>query len=393
MAPSPRPSIDADRPHLPQIVVPEAQGIVDDDDLYGVSPVGVSDGFRPPHLAQEDDRIEPVPAPLTTSLSNTDHSPRPSSAQKPPPTEDFTLRHDGRMGYLSPDVPNAASEAPSLTRTLTTESDGPIIVPEGPYRGPTRPSHTYRMQSHDSRLQRTISNATTSTMAISRERAYDGPNGPTHPYALYPQNTVPEPEPEIVNANIPIGFNSTIGQQYQRRTGPEGEETADLIGPHGHTEQLPPYTRYPEVAYLRKTPPGSPAPDSARRLSIEPSAGGMGLATRNPEFSSHEELPVRQSAEHSRASIGAISSMTTVNSVSPTLPAAEISEKIPESEREDEKKWKRVARRKVCGIVPVWALCMAVTVVVVVAVLLGAILGVVYSQRNDDRKRPYNTFQ
>ena len=395
MAPSPRQSIDAERPQPPQEPAPAAQYTVDDDDLYGAEPIGVSDGFRPCTINQQQhDNVDPASRPLPpsrTASNSSDDLPRPLSVQKPQPTQTFALRHDGGMGDLSADVPNPASEEPSLSRTISMESDGPIIIPEGPYQGPTRPSHAYRMYSHDSRLQRTASNVTASTMPVPRERAYDGPSGPTHPYALYPQNTVPdEPEP-IVNNNIPIGFNTAVGQQYLRRTGPDGEEAADMIGPDGHLEQLPPYTRYPDIQFQRKTPPSSPPPHSARRISVDHAgAGGIGLATRNPEFSSNEELTVRNSSEPSRASTGAISNVSTANSASPTLPAVEMSEKVP---AEDEKKWKKLARRRVCGIIPMWALCLAITVVVVVAVLLGAILGVIYSQRGDDTTRRYGNFQ
>ncbi|KAI9786662.1 MAG: hypothetical protein M1839_006213 [Geoglossum umbratile] len=80
------------------------------------------------------------------------------------------------------------------------------------------------------------------------DQAYVGASGPTHPYGMYPQNTVPEGADTTDSApalSIPVGFPG-LGQNYQRRLGPEGEEAGDIIGPDGHTEQLPPYTRYPD---------------------------------------------------------------------------------------------------------------------------------------------------
>ena len=49
--------------------------------------------------------------------------------------------------------------------------------------------------------------------------------------------------------NLPVQTTSLMNfvpaQSYQRRLRPDGEDADDLIGPDGHTEQLPPYTRYP----------------------------------------------------------------------------------------------------------------------------------------------------
>ena len=112
------------------------------------------------------------------------------------------------------------------------------------------------MYPQESRLARTASIATTSTVPVP-DRPYDGPGGPTHPYGMYPQNTVPESEAADESsplAPVPVGFPG-LNNNYQRRLGPEGEEIADIIGPDGHTEQLPPYTQYPDEAFARKTRP------------------------------------------------------------------------------------------------------------------------------------------
>ena len=64
---------------------------------------------------------------------------------------------------------------------------------------------------------------------------------------MYAQNTVSEEDlvnEPIHTQNLP---DASIGpsQTYHRRQGPDGEGADDLIGPDGHTEQLPPYTQYP----------------------------------------------------------------------------------------------------------------------------------------------------
>jgi len=174
---------------------------------------------------------------------------------------------------------------------------------------------------------------------------------------MYPQNTVPESEADPISvAPIPVGFPG-LNNDYQRRLGPEGEEAADLIGPDGHTEQLPPYTKYPENALARKARPLIQVPDPIA------GAGGMGLATRNPEFASREELNSPDSRQSTRSMISDSSSQH-VNAA-----AMEVSEK-PQL-----KKWQIKARKKLCGIVPVWVLVLILLMFVLFGIILGAVLG------------------
>lgn len=247
-------------------------------------------------------------------------------------------------------------------------SDAPIMVADGPYQGPTRPSHPYQMYPQDSRPTRTASIATTSTFAVPTERAYNGPSGPTHPYGMYPQNTVPQAEEvhgALPNANIPVGFPGLAGNQYQRRFGPDGEEAADIIGPDGHTEQLPPYTQYPDESFARKLRPVV-LPDIT-------GAGGIGLATRNPEFASQEDLRAPLSTAPSRHSTG--SAMSGASAAPVAGATTDVSEKRPE------KKWKMMAKQRICGVIPVWALCLAVSVIVIITLLLGIVLGVLMARK------------
>lgn len=50
-------------------------------------------------------------------------------------------------------------------------------------------------------------------------------------------------------------------------------------------------------------------------------------------------------------------------------------------EKHPEKKWKTMAKQRVCGVIPVWALCLAVTVIVVLALLLGILLGILMARK------------
>ncbi len=310
---------------------------LEEEDDYDLAAMGVSDGFRP---------TVNVPAGHNRMSSHSSHRerrstppPRPSSTTKARNLDTFTLRHDGATGVSNwPATIASSSGAGSLTRPSSVSTDNSLIRPESPYQGPTGPSHPYHMYPQNTRLARTASIATT----------YTNP-GPTHPYGMYPQNTVPESESihdSIPSSSIPVGFPGH-GVDYQRRLGPDGEEAADVVGPLGHTEQLPPYTKYPDEAFARKVAPGLP--------NIA-GAGGIGLATRDPEFASREDLnsPLSRQSHRSLTS----DSDHQINVAAFTA----VSEKPPD------KKWKIIARRKVWGIVPVWVF------VLVALVFLGFIL-------------------
>jgi hypothetical protein len=178
---------------------------------------------------------------------------------------------------------------------------------------------------------------------------------------MYPQNTiepeVQEPPPPV--PPVPVGFPG-LNNNYQRRLGPEGEEIAGIIGPDGHTEELPPYTQYPDEAFARKARPVAALPP------IGSGAGGIGLATRDPEFGSREDLGFYPSRPTSRTEIDASDRESQHNI---NIAAQEASEK-PQL-----KKWQRAARRRVCHIVPVWVLVL----VGIVFVLFGIILGTAWS--------------
>ncbi len=332
----------------------------DDEDEYDLAAMGISDGFRPSGMGgiagmgmsenRSSRQYTPVGRPTPP--------PRPSSISKPRGIDSFALRHDGAMGPLRGNSQIASAGNPALTRSSSISTEMNYIRPESPYQGPSGPSHPYQMYPQESRLARTASVATTSTVQVP-DRPYNGPGGPTHPYGMYPQNTVPEAE--VLGNSIPpvpvvpVGFPGS-NNNYQRRLGPDGEEIADLIGPDGHTEQLPPYTQYPDEAFARKTRPGVAVPVAG--------AGGMGLATRNPEFASMEDLTTPQS----RMSTRSFSSDASNHQVN--MAAARVSEK-PEL-----KKWQRMAKKNVCGIIPRWVLVLVAVVFIIFGIILGTVLAI-----------------
>jgi hypothetical protein len=340
-----------------------------EDDDYDIEAMGISDGFRPAEVAQNHPSITPIASQLdSTTARLQNQSQRPSSiAKEHRPHESLTLRNDG----------SAAAGDSSLRRVGSVSTTSPPSVrPESPYQGPTGPSFPYQMYQQNVRPVRTPSLASSMTARAS-ERSYNGPHRPAHPYQMYPQNTVLEAEEadRSTSAPIPVGFTGTT-DNYQRRIGSEGEEVADMIGPDGHTEQLPPYTRYPEEVYTRKAlgiePPAAREPPAAIA-----GAGGIGLATHNPEFDSSVDLHTQGEGAGAGAGAGdrspqshSVRSFETESQHDINQAALALTE-----EKKPQKKWKRVAKRRVWGVVPCWSLCLTASILVMLAIVLGTVLG------------------
>jgi hypothetical protein len=178
-----------------------------------------------------------------------------------------------------------------------------------------------------------------------------------------------------VQNSIPVGFPGTV-DNYQRRIGPEGEEAADLIGPDGHTEELPPYTRYPEDAYHRKALGLDATSRSTPAHNTQPisGAGGIGLATRNPEFASSEDLRVLDSP-NSRQSVRSFATEVSNHEINTAAM------NVVSDEKHGSGGWRVTARRKVWGVVPCWAIVLAVIVLVLMGVILGAVLGALIGKK------------
>jgi len=347
------------------------------DDDYDIEAMGIADGYRSGEVGMGYNRI-----PSQTSQNNSHLTagrrtppPRPSSTTKPKGLDSFALRHDGGMGDLRRNstvasASNASNGRPP-SRSSSVSTDMPYVRAESPYQGPAGPSHPYQMYPQESRVARTASVATSSTAPPMTERSYAGPSGPTHPYGMYPQNIVSEAESvhESSAAPVPVGFPG-LNNSYQRRLGPDGDEIADIIGPDGHTEQLPPYTKYPDEAFARKTRPTVAVPVAG--------AGGIGLATRNPEFASREDL----NSPQSRGSIVSEVSHHQVNTAAATV-----------SEKPELKNWQKFAKKKLCKIVPVWVLVLVAIMFIMFGIILASVLAALKPKHppKHPQGQPYQT--
>lgn len=346
----------------------------DDDDDYDLGSAGVADGFTPAQGSANHVRI-----PSFTTNHHHHHDPpqgrrtpppRPSSTTKPN-RNSFTLRHDGTMGPVTARNPSAASASGALPVRASTSTEASFVRSESPYRGPAGPSHPYPMYAQGATVTRSGSTTTASTVRAS-ERTYEGPNGPTHPYGMYPQHIVPESDSSSTqSAPVLVGFPG-LNNNYQRRLGPDGEEVADIIGPDGHTEQLPPYTKYPDEAFARKARSATPPV-----LAALPGAGGIGLATRDPEFSSLEDLHAPPSRRSTRSTMS-----NSTGQSSPSANAAPEPFSQPESEKVQEKKWQRIARKKLCGIVPIWSIVLVVITFIIFTIIVFGVLGAIWHKHN-----------
>jgi hypothetical protein len=104
--------------------------------------------------------------------------------------------------------------------------------------------------------------------------------------------------------------------------------------------------------------------------------GGIGFATRNPEFASQEN-PVTNSSESRRSTRSVIPDSNSYPDVN--LASLQISD-----EPRELKKWQVVGRRKVCGIIPIWFLILVGISLILLGVILGSILATLQRQPKKD---------
>ena len=255
---------------------------------------------------------------------------------------EFSLQHDA----------DAAPQRMNAIRTEMSQRPNSIIsmfsMPPAPSPnlGASRPSHPYGMYPQDTSLNRS------STVSSGLDAA---PRRPAHPYGMYPQTTAdPDADrnPLAASADIAtVGFPG-LRQTYARRLGPDGEDADDIIGPDGHTEQLPPYTRYPDGnphhAPLRAAAASSSQPASTRS-SVVPAA--------DPEVEEASPQPATTSAR------------------APLLEDDTEAATSNDSTQRQPKWARRSKKRFFGGRVPAWCMCIGLAAVIALAATLGGAIG------------------
>lgn len=195
--------------------------------------------------------------------------------------------------------------------------------------------------------------STTSTVRPAADRTSIPAGGPTHPYGMYQQNTVLNDESDTLEPSgdiASVGFPGLRQQQYARRLGPDGEEADDILGPDGHTEQLPPYTRYPSAG---------PLPTKGRYAPVlEP------IAPSSPV------LP--QTANSASSMSDALLVSPAPNEHSPN----EATNHESNQNQSTKERWTDKSKQRTCfGRLPRWAVALMIFLLVVVAATLGGLVG------------------
>ncbi|KAL3710742.1 hypothetical protein TMatcc_004538 [Talaromyces marneffei ATCC 18224] len=242
----------------------------------------------------------------------------------------------------------------STISTVSTRSGyTPVPRAMSPYRGATGPSHPYAMYPQVG-VGRSPSVATVSTIRHA-DSPLRGQNGPQHPYGMYPQNI--DYEEDLGDQPIPVGFPPR-GIQPQGTT-TRADDVGDIIGPDGHLEQLPPYSRYPD-GVIRPTMDRGPASIASdmrgrfERYQDEPN--------NRPDSSSGSGALVNvDSSEPLRS--------PTSSSERSSTPVAPVPEEKP----------RRKGQQKCCGA-PI-GLVVMLSMAMVICVLLGGVIGGVLGER------------
>jgi len=333
---------------------------------------------------------------------------------------------DGRPPGLSNRPPASQSPLHHRDSVSSTASFATTSMSENPFE--TGPSHPYGMYPQHT-MNRSSSVATASTGRQDRPMSVQRP---AHPYAMYSQSGLDDETPAQdlhsiqpiippIQTAMPVGFPG-LNNGYHRVLGPDGEEQ-DIIGPDGHTEQLPPYSRYPDAG---PTKASMAAEASASRVIPAPLNPAMDIedpfnAPASPvspvseaSFSAHalpaaEPLlpaitPARlppQRPETQTGSVAPVSSANTVpaapsDSSSASLLTAESGEYSEKYNEKGDPESAKVSWRKkrLFGKVPMGVVVVVLVLLLVFAVALGAAIGTFAAKKHnnddDDDKKGHN---
>lgn len=353
------------------------------DDEYAVDDFdGVADGFAPGRVNTGDNRwsihsedpsirsvyahMADAPRSLAGPSRNSMHKARdvqnPFSSTEDDDDDGFdqasTLERSHSIHSSS-----TAQYAPGIAHRLSTASSARTFArTASPLHGTSGPSHPYSMYPQGTNLGRTPSVSTTTSTIRAAQPSNISSQGPTHPYSMYPQNVSEHDDvedsaaqPSHAQTQIPVGFPGR-NQAFLRTRGPEDEEQ-DIIGVDGHSEQLPPYSEYPEdgVPKTIVLPGQVVTPPSGTQLHLPL----MQQQQRQPESMSD------QTAAHGLAEMQQVDSVD-----SDTTSSA--------NKSWHEKSWKEKRKTRFCGV-PFWWILLSLCVLAFIAIVLGAAIGGIFA--------------
>ncbi|KZF19764.1 hypothetical protein L228DRAFT_40378 [Xylona heveae TC161] len=347
------------------------------EDPSSISPVeaaAIVDGpMRPQRPAEE---ITPIASPPVskaqeaaqeTGLASDATTPAAAaaSANAQGPKSHFNFQMPPPMGQGRPASPGFNPDG-TPRRPASIASSFQMPRAQSPYQGATGPSHPYDMYPQGIGLPRSPSLSSASNVRTSR--VYTGPNGPTHPYGMYPQNTIPEGT-DGLTSHIPVGFPGVAQQTFTRPLGPSAEGADDIVGPDGHTEQLPPYTRYPD-GHQPSPVVNTHGLDSAAAAGAAGAAAGTDAAATHALPGADAGTPVTMSPSPQER-IQPQTSETQTTLVEPDH-SGSFKEKLTEK-----------SKHRVCwGKVPMWLFAVSIALIVIFAAILGGVVGGLVSNEN-----------
>lgn len=267
----------------------------------------------------------------------------------------FSLRHDAQYSDAPRRIPSISSTRDQHERIETTRPstilsrESTHARPQSTYNGPSAPSHPYGMYPQTTTEISRRASAASSYRPV-RERSFHGGERPRHPYNMYPQNTASENETDPLNSSTDIASVGFPGmrQQYRRRLGPDGEEADDIIGPDGHTEQLPPYTKYAVAA---------PIPSK--------------LQTHEDTVPSTSATQETFHIPNSTTSMSDRLLSPIIHDSSPEVVSGSSATIVPTRQ-----KWSEKSKKRTCfGRLPLWVVVLIIVALIIMSAALGGVIG------------------
>ncbi|KAJ5516678.1 hypothetical protein N7527_008238 [Penicillium freii] len=323
----------------------------------------------------DSDRIERPHSPSSLASSSTLRENTQSRTTSTAPTENenpfgddarvsFDEPHRSSLpqkGYAFANNRNSTSSLNStpsmIQRNQSVSSRFSIPRALSPYTGATGPSHPYGMYPQVG-VSRSPSVGSTSTIRPI-ERPLEESTGPQHPYAMYSQNVVEEGMDDDI---IPVGFPGH-NPPYQPPAGRQADDVGDIIGPDGHAEPLPPYSRYPTGAVPK--PPGAETtadlntPPEEHPLNNEsPRALPISETSSRPLVPEHSDDDNNGGNGHGQERVAATTGIMAF-----------------------EEKLKRKGKQTACCGLPVWTFVLIATVMLIGGCIGGVIGGVLGTKK------------
>jgi hypothetical protein len=269
-----------------------------------------------------------------------------------------SLTQKGMGGFSNNrDSITSAHNAPFVQRNQSVSSRFSMPRAMSPYTGTTGPSHPYAMYPQVG-VSRSPSLGSTSTIR-PQERPLGEMNGPQHPYAMYSQNVVEEGIDDDV---IPVGFPGH-NPPYQPPADRRDDDLGDIIGPDGHAEPLPPYSRYPTGVV-----PKPPGPETMADLNPPQEDQHLhSLSREAPISEASSRMFVPEQPGNNERNEGTRAPLTGIMAF--------------------EEKLKQKGKKTACCGLPVWTLVLIATVMLIGGSIGGVIGGVLGTKRAAEAER------